>query len=267
MLAAIVLHLQPVTSAKLPVSHGTFAYAAALELLLRFDPLLARTLHQTKPHKPFTVSPLLNAEVREGKELILSPEKVYIWRLTGLTKEVSERFLNFTTNMGGVRIGDSIFSIVKVVTKTEEHPDAGCDDYETIWERWGQITPPKAITFYFITPTTFRSGRFEQPFPSPKLIFGSLSALWDTFSPHPIGNLKEIVEETVVLTNWKGETRRVDFGSYRTVGFVGKFTYRVAERIPELNRLLGLLSEFAFYSGVGWQTTHGMGQVRVEIVP
>lgn len=264
MLAAIVLHLQPVTLARLPVSHGTFGYAAALEMFLRLDPLLAKTMHQVKPHKPFTVSPLLDAEMT-GKELVLSPEKVYTWRLTGLTKEVSEHLLNFSANMGGVRIGDAVFSIVKVTAKTEEHPDAGQDDYEAMWERWGQTTPPKAVTLHFITPTTFRSGRFEQPFPLPKFVFGSLSALWDTFSPHPIGKLKEIVEETVVLTNWKGETRRVEFGSYRTVGFIGKFTYRVAERIPELNRLLGLLSEFAFYSGVGWQTTHGMGQVRVEI--
>ena len=262
MLSAIVLSLRPVTDARLPISHGSFAYAAALELFLRRDASLARALHEAKSHKPFTVSPLMGAVAREGTDLLLSPEEVYTWRLTGLTREVSEHLLCFTPDIGGVRIGDAVFSIANVATTPEEHPDAGQDDYTALWNRWGQTTPPKSVTLHFLTPTTFRVGRFEQPFPLPRYVFGSLIDLWDNFPPHPIGQLKGVMDEIVLLSNWRGETRRVEFGSHRTVGFIGKFTYRVAERLPALNRVIGLLSEFAFYSGVGWQTTHGLGQVR-----
>ncbi len=262
MLSAIVLSLQPVTEARLPISHGSFAYAAALELFLRREAALARAMHEAKPHKAFTVSPLLDAEVRERNDLILSPDEVYTWRLTGLTREVSEHLLCFAPDMGGVRIGDAVFSVADVATTPEEHPDAGQDDYEALWARWKQSNPPRTVTLHFLTPTTFRIGRFEQPFPLPRWVFGSLIDLWDAFSPHPIGPLKDLMGEIVLLSNWRGETRRVEFGAHRTVGFIGKFTYRVAERLPELNRLIALLSAFAFYSGVGWQTTHGMGQVR-----
>jgi CRISPR-associated endoribonuclease Cas6 len=58
-----------------------------------------------------------------------------------------------------------------------------------------------------------------------------------------------------------GETRRVELGNYRTVGFIGRCTFRVPAPIPEVRRLIGLLAEFAFYAGVGWQRPHGLGQV------
>ncbi len=267
MLTSLILHLQPVTPARLPVSHGTFAYAAALELFLRRDASLARALHETRPYKPLTVSPLLDAEVREANHLLLVPEQVYTWRITGLTQEVSEHLRQFTPTIGGVRIGDAVFAIVAIAKTSEEHPEAGQETYETLWARWGQATPPKAVTLHFLTPTTFRAGRFEQPFPLPRWVFGSLIDLWDAFSPYPVGQLKNIMDEMVLLSNWRGETRRVEMGAYRTVGFVGKFTYRVTEPLPELCRLIGLLAEFAFYAGVGWQTTHGLGQVRPVFPP
>ena len=66
----------------------------------------------------------------------------------------------------------------------------------------------------------------------------------------------------VILANWWGETRRVELRSRGTVGFIGRFSYRVVENLVEVQRLLGLLSAYAFYAGVGWQTTHGLGQTR-----
>jgi hypothetical protein len=50
-------------------------------------------------------------------------------RLTGLTKEIPEHLLSFTPDMGGVRIGGAVFSIVNAATTAKEHPEAGQDDY------------------------------------------------------------------------------------------------------------------------------------------
>lgn len=262
MLSAIVLKLKPIVEDHLPLSHGTFAYAAALELFLRKDETLAKALHEAKTYKPLTVSPLLNADVKSGGNFILSPEEIYTWRLTGLTQEVSEHLIQFAPEIGGVRIGNAVFSIVDVAKTSKDHPDAGQETYENLWEKWGKSEPPKSVTLCFLTPTTFRVGRFEHPFPTPRLVFGSILDTWDHFSPNRIGQIRDLVEECIVLTNWKGETRRVEMGSHRTVGFVGKFTYRVLEESSEIRRLVGLLAEFSFYSGAGWQTTHGLGQVR-----
>lgn len=266
MLTAIVLHLQPVSAARLPVSHGAFANAAALDLFLRLDPALSKDLHDPSPDKPFTVSLLRGTPVRDAHDLVLSPDQVYFWRLTGLTPRVSENLLSITSAVGGVRIGDAVFHLVGVSVTSEDHPEAGRDDYAALWERWGNVTLD-TITLNFSSPTTFRVGRFEQPFPLPRWVFGSLADRWNAFAPYPIGDIRDLVESICVLSNWKGETRRVDVKTRRTVGFVGRFTYRVVEPLPELRRLLGLLAEFARFAGVGAQTAHGLGQTRPEFSP
>nr|BAL52692.1 CRISPR-associated protein Cas6 [uncultured prokaryote] len=262
MLTAVVLHLRPVAEVRLPVSHGSFAHAAAMDLLLRLDPLLSHTLHQSEGHKSFTCSPLLGVDRREGFEYILSPEQLYFWRLTGLSSEISQQLVCLSPQLGGIRIGEAVFSLVEVFTTGEQHPDAGQTTYEALLARWEKQEPPQAVTLQFLTPTTFRIGRFEQPFPLPHLVFGSLLSSWNAFAPYPLEDLREALNECVVLSNFFGKTQRVELGSYRTVGFVGKYTYRVVHPAPEICRLVGLLADFAFYAGVGWQTTHGLGQVR-----
>lgn len=264
MLTAVVLHLQPVGEARIPVSHGSFTYAAALELFLRLDPALSRALHETASHKPLTSSSLAGPAQRGDFELLLTPDQVYTWRLTGLTPEVSCQLLRLSPALGGIRIGEAVFAIADVSTIPEQDSEAGQDDYGVLAARWETQPGPPTVTLQFLTPTTFRTGRFEQPFPLPRWVFGSLLDAWNAFAPHPLGDLRDLVERTTVLSNWRGETRRVELGSHRTVGFLGRFTYRVVEPPPEVRRLIGLLAEFAFYAGVGWQTTHGLGQVRPE---
>lgn len=265
MLAAVVLHLQPVAEARLPVSHGSFAHGSAMDLLLRLDPLLSHTLHRAEGPKPFTCSPLMGAERQEGFDYILSPDQLYTWRLTGLSTEISRQLLRLSPQLGGIRLGEAVFSIAGVATTSEQHPEAGQETYEGLMARWERERPPETVALQFITPTTFRVGRFEQPFPLPHWVFGSLLSSWNAFSPRSLAleDLREALDEWVVLSNFSGETRRVELGGHRTVGFVGKYTYRVVRPVPELRRLLGLLAEFAFYAGVGWQTTHGLGQVRL----
>ena len=263
MLTAVMLHLRPVAETRLPVSHGSYAHASAMDLLVRLDPLLSHTLHQAEGPKPFTCSPLRGAERREGFDFILSPQQLYFWRLTGLNAQVSQQLLRLSPELGGIRIGEAIFSLVEVSTTAEQHPDAGQTTYEALLAYWEKQSPPTTVTLQFITPTTFRVGRFEQPFPLPHWVFGSLLSCWNAFAPHSLEDLREALDECVVLSNFSGETRRVELGGHRTVGFLGKYTYRVVRPVPELCRLLGLLAEFAFYAGVGWQTTHGLGQVRL----
>jgi len=266
MLTAVVLHLRPVAAVRLPVSHGSFAHASAMDLLVRLDPLLSHLLHHTAERKPFTCSPLGGATRREGFNFLLDPEQLYTWRLTGLTAAVSQQLVRLSPQLGGIRIGEAVFSVVDVSTAPEQHPEAGQDTYEALLARWTRPTPQpcSTVTLHFLTPTTFRMGGLEQPFPLPHWVFGSLLATWNAFSAYPLPDLRESLDEAVVLSNYRAETRRVELGGHRTVGFVGKCTYRVVKPAPELCQLLGLLAAFSFYAGVGWQTTHGLGQVRPQ---
>lgn len=265
MLTAIVLGLQPVAEGRLPVSHGALAYAAALDLFLRLDPRFSRSLHDDAPQKPFTVSPLSGPFRREGGELLLTSDTLYPWRITGLTPAVSERLLKVSPELGGLRFGEVVFAIATIATTPEEHPEAGQERYEALLARWDTGPSAGVFTLQFLTPTTFRVGRFEQPFPLPRWVFGSLLRTWNAFAPEPLDVALEEIETKVALSNWKGETRRVELGGSRTVGFIGTFTYRILDPNPELHRVVGLLADFAFYAGVGWQTTRGLGQVRPDV--
>jgi len=82
--------------------------------------------------------------------------------------------------------------------------------------------------------------------------------------PSPLGEWRALIERSIFLSNWRGETRRLDMGGHFVTGFIGKFTYRPVERSRDLQRMMGMLAEYAEFSGVGWQTTHGLGQVRVS---
>jgi len=104
------------------------------------------------------------------------------------------------------------------------------------------------------------------PYPLPRLVFGSLMDTWSEWSPVPMGEWRALLERSIMLSNWRGETRRLDLGNRYVTGFIGKFTYRPMERPLDLQRMMGMLAEFAFYAGVGWQTTHGLGQARVDSV-
>ena len=260
MLSAVVLQLTPVKEALLPVSHGSLAYAGALDLLLRLNPALTVQIHDSPGMQPLTVSPLSGSLGRDNHSLLLSPSSLCRWRLTGLNRPVTEMLLSLSPLLGGVRMGEAIFNIVDVAVQSEQDDDSGQDDYTGLLERWEGKPPPSRITLQFLTPTTFRNGNLEHVFPLPRLVWGSLLERWNAWSPVPCKESKASLEEGVVLTNWKGETRRLALGRHQTVGFIGKFTYSVIGDFPTLRKLLPMLADFAFYAGVGWQTTQGMGQ-------
>jgi len=59
------------------------------------------------------------------------------------------------------------------------------------------------------------------------------------------------------------KTQMGDFGNYRQIGFVGHCTLGMPRRpVADVLRGMHLLCETAFFTGVGYKTTMGMGQVR-----
>jgi CRISPR-associated endoribonuclease Cas6 len=54
-----------------------------------------------------------------------------------------------------------------------------------------------------------------------------------------------------------------DFGNYRQIGFVGPCTLGMPRRqVADVLRGMQLLCDTAFFTGVGYKTTMGMGQAR-----
>jgi CRISPR-associated endoribonuclease Cas6 len=269
-LTAVVLSLRAMGDGCLPQSHGALAHAAGMDLILRLDPVLARQLHRDSSRTPVTIGPLWNRSpiTSERGRFCVTAGTFYDWRITGITARISELLMQFSPSLGGLRIGEAVFAIENTAAAADQLAacdgdlHAGQETYAGLVERWRGAVPPEILTLRFCSPTTFRSARFEQPFPLPRWVFGSLVDTWNAWAPCGLDVSRELIEEKVVLSNWQGATRRVELIRNRTVGFLGRFTYRIMEHDPDLRRALGMLAEFALYAGVGWQTTHGMGQVR-----
>ncbi|MDQ1327616.1 MAG: CRISPR-associated endoribonuclease Cas6, partial [Candidatus Poribacteria bacterium] len=211
---------------------------------------------------PLTVSPVWEAP-RDGNILLLRSDKTYRWRLTGLNESVSKCLLHFNSNVQKLWIDDATFNVINVFADNDSDPNAGQSSYEYMLDYWNNIDdPPKTFTLKFLSPTTFRDGNIEKPFPIPELVFGSLINSWNTHSPYELSFSKSDLKDLILLSNWRGETRSVILEGQNIPCFTGKFTYQAIENISEIRRLIGLLSSYAFFAGVGWQTTRGLGQVQ-----
>ena len=75
--------------------------------------------------------------------------------------------------------------------------------------------------------------------------------------------MRRFGEEMVAISRYKLESRSVEGkqGGLR-IGGVGQATYTALGGDRYWLGLLNMLADFALYSGVGMQTTTGMGQVR-----
>lgn len=160
----------------------------------------------------------------------------------------------------------------KSTIENQPSPWAACDDYQSLAARYllpAGPAPASRWTFVLASPTAFRSQGQTQPFPLPGLFFGSLVKRWNAFAPValPEDGIKRYAEEMVVISRFslrsapgwdrgQGERRGLRIGS------IGKIAYSALNRDRYWLSVLGLLAAFALYSGVGAQTTMGMGQVR-----
>jgi CRISPR-associated endoribonuclease Cas6 len=116
----------------------------------------------------------------------------------------------------------------------------------------------------FATPTTFRSGGKNVPLPLPELVFGSLLDRWQAFAPLAVNpELRRFAAEQVAVARYRLRSRVLPFkpGAMQ-VGFTGECHYVALRRDRYWLSVLHLLAGFAFYAGVGYQTSVDMGQAR-----
>ncbi len=129
-------------------------------------------------------------------------------------------------------------------------------------------TPMRHAALQFISPTFFaRKGR-DLPLPDPVLVMRSLATRWDAHAPPelalPAGVLTALLD-SVYLADAVIETRRaqVSHTMWQT-GFVGTAQLSLTKAADAATtQVFTALTRFAEFAGVGAQTTHGFGAVRL----
>lgn len=285
-LYASVVKLVATADGFIPATQGRLAHAAFLDLIRAVDPALAEALHASNQRKPFTVSPLQGVgQAREGQIKVKAGQEVWL-RFTLLGSELFATFTRYLLSplslVGrgagseglNLRLGELEFTISEVLTTPGSHPWAGYTSLSDLCRGWQSAPlagPAWQIGLELASPTVFSRGSRDglgkqmDPFPSPAMLFGSLAAAWNEHLPIPLDKpaIRAYAEETVVVGLYRLESRMFRYWGQPQIGATGIITYLLQDRQnQELGRALNLLADFAFYSGVGYKTTMGMGQVR-----
>lgn len=270
MLTSLVLMLQAEEETVLPPHLGRASHAVFLKGVAERDPVLAQQLHAPDERRPFTCSSLVGVRLErvEGElKAVVVPGRPLFLRYTGLTAEVSEHLVRWAeapppvVEIEGVRL-----TLQGATLDPSVHPWAGQTTYQALLRRAlpTEAPLPRHLELEFFSPTAFHSGGRNVPLPLPDLVYGSLVEKWNDFAPVTVSpEVRRFAQECLALSRYELSTRSVPGkGGGMQIGFVGYCRYTVLRADPYWVGVLQALTDYAFYAGVGYQTTTGMGQAR-----
>jgi CRISPR-associated endoribonuclease Cas6 len=268
MLLSLVLELKPLDEAGVPLTTGNAVHAWFINAIAEKNWVMSSELHRSDKEKPFTTSSIFGTFTADGHIRFPKKNEAYWLRFTSLSQELTDLLLDLSRKWVGreLNILGQTFEITRVFNQRKQHPWADQCSYEQLYNNWVNSVNelPRKSLMVFYTPTTFRAGRKNIPLPFPKLFFSHLSAKWNQFSPVNLGSdIAQVLEERVGLSACNIATKMFRFRNHFEVGFTGSCEFITPDPAPDIwDKVMHLLCDFAFYSGVGAKTTMGMGQVR-----
>ncbi len=267
---ALVIHLQAIQDASLPMTQGHLSHAAFLALIDAVRPELASELHDRKGRKPFTLSPVWGLpSAHKGKHKLRAGQQARL-RLTLLDTALFQAFMQKLLAGPGqrIRLGQAEFLITEVRGTPEGSEWAGYTTAAEL-ERHASAETTR-LTLQFKSPMAIGVGRSDsgkskrETLPIPRFVWASLRGNWNQFGGQEIPLGFEAWVETNVVTSrvdsWQTAVFRYRRGLQ--VGGYGHVSYDALDLAPTFLRWWNLLADFAFYSGVGYKTGMGMGTAR-----
>lgn len=269
---ALVVQLIAQEAGTLPGSVGELAHAAFYAAVQAVDPVLAQQMHDAQERSAFSLSPLYGywQSPQDGRIHVSQGQQGWL-RLGLLDDRLFAVFMQhlLTNSRPTIRLGDVHFAVSQVFGSPGSHPWVG---YTTLDELRAQTASPSRWVLQFESPTAIRWGNADsgarrvEVFPQPRMAIAGLRKRWDDLTGEAWGrDFEAWVERNVVVGRiWQWETQTFPYNRQSYIGGLGKLEYRLLDKTSEpavvhLNRLLQL----AFYTGIGYKTTHGLGQVRV----
>lgn len=292
-LFSLLLRLHALDAGEVVANSGPQVQAAFLDIVRQSNPTLAEWLHTPNQRRPYTVS-LLNgfhhsssvplAEVdltAQQGTMPVKPGQILWLRITLLDATVFSsffRYLLLKAQTLSIRIGAVRFTIGRLITAPEpDNTSSSWAAYSSFSELQSVQSAKKHYTFEFRTPTAFSKGQKMWGkqlflFPTPGMVFENLARQWECFAPISTRlanadltpkSVELWCDEQMIVTHYALSTGYLSGSRFGQVGFQGQITYEVKGNpvVPIAMRLTSL-ARFAFFSGVGYKTTMGMGQTR-----
>ena len=267
-LYSVVLELRATNAAALPPTMGHLAHALLLDLIGQVDPALAARLHDEADYRPFTVSPLAGGTAL-GESIRLQPGQPARLRFTLLDGGALWGCLSTRLLAAGplaLRLNAAEFVVDRLVSTAAADPSGWAG--VTTWQALAATPARRHLTLQFASPTAFSNGdkRFEL-LPQPKRVWESLVRVWNRYAPPVLALDKAALIATlaaaVLVSDHQLRTATLHYPKHTQKGFLGTCSYEVDMTDPQAGALAALAA-FARYAGVGYKTTMGMGQVRLD---
>jgi len=247
--------------------HGSF--------LANMDADLRAALHEPGlTLKPFTVSTLVPTFDPDRFERQMTPGQTYAWRVTSLVPALSQ-VIHGMTVAATVEVDRQDFRVLHADKPSEPTTTFQATSYVCLLN---DALPAERITLRFVSPTAFKSGDVNVPFPLPDSVFGGYLDAWRAYADVELGidagMFRQYCRDRVVAESHQLRTRSAWFDHpipgggnrarrpLRFAGFVGVCTYRILDRDDDHRRLLNALAAFAEYCGTGSKKSQGAGQTR-----
>lgn len=267
-LRAVALRLRPLEPLHLDGAEANWRlnYQLFLQLIDARDPELATKLQEANQPRPFTVSELLPITPTARRTGHLTPLDECAVRFTGLNRPVVaalERLPEVLPEK--VYIGEHPFAVEGVLTTPGPTVRVGADSYKAILERcfYADRPLPTVFRLHFLSPTCFRTDNQELPLPVPQLVFGSLLGRWNAFSLGPLADDSRLFAEiNLKLAYYQIRSHEIMVDHQYLVGFTGRVKFRASSRERFYLQTIEALCEFSRFSGIGYKTTTGLGQVE-----
>lgn len=264
---SIALELVAQREVHIPVTMGHLAHALFLNLIKRFDKDLSTRLHDEPNYRPYTLSPLMGGERVNERILLRRNQQCYL-RITlfdngHLWNALQQYFVE--AGPITVHLDKSAFQLTRMLFTPHTGPAGWVDstDIQTLIS----LPVQQEVTLSFCSPTAFSLSNHQfLLFPEPLFVWESLLRAWNRSTPKYLNMEKlplcDCVRRSIVVASCTLETSCLHFPRHVQKGFIGQCTYRLAGEHPLLANLT-TLAAFAYYAGVGYKTTMGMGQVQV----
>lgn len=260
---------------------------------------LAAALHDLDAALPFTVSPIFQSAPEHFwiRFTGLSAE------MCATLNEMADRLRGKAVEMparAGINEQGWILNVEAAVLS--HHDWAGMTILTEFIEKGWILPRQRSITLEFATPVLLKSVGLVRPFPEPALIFKLLYGRWLKlgaalpFQPS-VEALEGFLSHLVEFRDYEISCKQSPLKKSSVATFTGWASYtllrenpafqkraqtrlerdqdsslydlyqQIARQQDDFARLLHLLAEFAFYSGLGSKTAQGMGMIRKIAAP